>query len=574
MYRLPSAEFRSKSTADFMASEQSTIQDDLGIDQMSNASAGGPTQPTQPSQDPDPEIASLRQEIEEEKQRGMSDIKKCHQCQKVPVFGIRKSCDGCLIDRAAKTLRTEQIPSGRLCPKCGERAIMGRNRSCDICRITRKPLTEEQKERRKRNSATRASVRLARGHCRKCDTPAVQGKRFCEKCLERERVSQGNARARGSQVLARRARRLEALEKGLCVLCAKAPPTDGRVRCERCTQTVTEWTRRRKERTRNPLLEDDEDDEDDRDEKDLDNAESNEEDNSGVDNVEGISTDSKGPEGRNSLRNGAKDRSSKLERHCVDCGQPHARKRSQQCTKCAEAAKLAKAKKSAQTRKRHDDALAKGLCVRCKLGPPRAGAITCEPCLARKREQVQRRARAKKDAQLLLSHGIIDLVDKEVQKKLTPAEQYRARRSEGLCGECGQRARDGKASCEMCHQRKMRHVNKPEIKARRAALDKQRYTEALNKGVCVQCKKGPATVGKTTCEPCGLKRARRKADLRHPTSPTPDKGDEQKQDEPMVDAKEVSGWEDHDETMEEGQNGKGEELLDTSFEDADRMVID
>ncbi|KAK8060551.1 hypothetical protein PG996_010481 [Apiospora saccharicola] len=379
-----------------MATDQSTIQDVLATDETSDASTGGQAPAAQPSQDPDPDpvIASLRRDFEGAKQRAMFDVRKCVQCRKVPVLGNRITCDGCQIDKMARSARSEQIPTTRMCPKCGERPIMGRNKSCDMCRIAPKPMTEEQKERRRRASAARVSAREARGHCRKCDTPAAEGKKHCEMCLAKGRAWFHTERIKGLRNLNRQARRLEALEKGLCPGCMAVPPEAGRLKCKPCNQIQAKKVRERRGGTRTLLLEEEEGEEgeeNDEDEENIDNNESDEDDGSGIDNIEGTSRDARDPEERNKLRNA-----------------------------------INRTKWNDYNRKRREEAQAKGLCARCWTRQSRLGANTCEPCLLKRREQQQRSARAKKDAQFLLSHGINDVVDPGEHTK--PCGSARTRR--------------------------------------------------------------------------------------------------------------------------------------------------
>ncbi len=177
-------------------------------------------------------------------------------------------------------------------------------------------------------------------------------------------------------------------------------------------------------------------------------------------------------------------------------------------------------------RRRIDERVALGLCVRCARVAPVEGGRTCEGCRARRRAADRLRAARRRDA------GITRLRDPEARK----AEYRRARQraeyrlARGLCGKCGRfphepdrRLWAGRAEqprrAERKRYRKARAAGlaygrkSPLGKRRQARIrSRKRRQTRTDAGLCTRCGRHPPVHGGASCEAClEVRRAAEKA---------------------------------------------------------------
>ena len=72
---------------------------------------------------------------------------------------------------------------------------------------------------------------------------------------------------------------------------------------------------------------------------------------------------------------------------------------------------------------------------------------------------------------------------------------YKKRKEAGVCVECGRRPpRDGKRTCEECHQKHKQYCH-------------ERYIACVEAGLCYICETNAARPGMTACFECAVKKS-------------------------------------------------------------------
>ncbi len=74
---------------------------------------------------------------------------------------------------------------------------------------------------------------------------------------------------------------------------------------------------------------------------------------------------------------------------------------------------------------------------------------------------------------------------------------YRTRRAAGQCPQCGNKPRDGLATCEECYQAQ-------------SLSHRKRHASRFERGLCARCGKEPRRPNRTLGENCAAKRKRGK----------------------------------------------------------------
>ena len=171
-------------------------------------------------------------------------------------------------------------------------------------------------------------------------------------------------------------------------------------------------------------------------------------------------------------------------------------------------------------RRRVEERVALGLCVRCGRVAPVEGGRTCEGCRVRRRAADRLRAARRRDA------GITRLRDPEARK----AEYRRAREraderlARGLCAQCGLNAHEpDRRLCKTCGKKRRAAERKRYRRARQAGLkygrksplgkrrqarirSRKRRQARRDANVCVRCARHRPVPEGASCEDCLIAR--------------------------------------------------------------------
>ena len=131
--------------------------------------------------------------------------------------------------------------------------------------------------------------------------------------------------------------------------------------------------------------------------------------------------------------------------------------------------------------------IAEGICIRCGKAPAAPGRVSCEPCLATRREADRASYAAGKAAGMLYGGANADA--KRRGARAQSSKRQKARREAGLCIRCGQHPPvEGGTTCGPCRDK-------------RQAAERHEYAERRAAGLCSRCG-GPAFDGLSRCGPC------------------------------------------------------------------------
>ena len=117
-----------------------------------------------------------------------------------------------------------------------------------------------------------------------------------------------------------------------------------------------------------------------------------------------------------------------------------------------------------------------GVCTDCGKQPPKSGRTKCVECLEYLREYRQ-------------EHN--DVLKRKKRR------MYLQRKEKGLCYPCGKPALDSSIYCSLCKKKVLKN-------------QKARRSQSRKTGICTNCQKNPAEVGRKTCESC-LERVRQRS---------------------------------------------------------------
>ncbi|KAK8033616.1 hypothetical protein PG991_003014 [Apiospora marii] len=242
----------------------------------------------------------MRQVSKSTSSRKQNDLLHLPGCLDVEMVGVRPNASRQqeklkAIQQKREAARIREQKEQGLCTVCGTAAPTARTDRCevrerkslfrdgmDMAGETRdpdepKPSVQSPVGRRRRGVDTRHRDRKAQGICTKCGKKlAMGGTLICETCEDKRKAYRRKPATKKRTTMRNKARYAEALSKGLCGMCQRAPRRPGMASCEPCGNRPRSGKSKR--RARDPSPDDyDEDDSENDDETMLDEHDDSEE---------------------------------------------------------------------------------------------------------------------------------------------------------------------------------------------------------------------------------------------------------------------------------------------------------
>ena len=152
-----------------------------------------------------------------------------------------------------------------------------------------------------------------------------------------------------------------------------------------------------------------------------------------------------------------------------------------------------------RSRRKAEECLAAGLCVRCGQAPAMPQRTMCAACLDKRRAADRARYQAGKASGAL--YGGADVEMKRRIARIASAKRRQARLDAGLCTRCGHRPPvDSSTTCAPCRDR-------------RQAAERRKYEARKSARLCVKCAE-PAFGGESRCAVCAAVDGERRDSLR------------------------------------------------------------